>query len=241
MISSAGGVPAARPAHQRVGDGATPIPALQALRIVCLSMKRVRPLLLAHHYLHSVPAGTQIAFGVFLSERMQGALTLGVGPSHAYCLVEGAEPKDCLTLTRLWLSDALPRNSESRVLGVVLRLLKRHTSLKFLLSYADPSRGHVGTIYQATGWAYTGVSNAMPLYDIGDGKARHSRSFSHAYGTHSLKHFKRHGVTVRVVPQTPKHRYVYFLDPAWRARLRIPVPPYPKHVLSDDEGKGEPT
>ena len=72
---------------------------------------------------------------------------------------------------------------------MVLRSLKRHTSLKFLFSYADPAQGHLDTIYQAANWIYTGLSNAMPLYDLGDGRLRHSRSLSHVYGTPSLKHF----------------------------------------------------
>lgn len=114
------------------------------------------------------------------------------------------------------------------MLGIILQALRKHTALKFLLSYADPTQGHVGTVYQATGWLYTGLSEAMPLYDLGDGVARHSRSLSHAYGTHSVKHFLRNGVEVRLVRQAPKHRYVYFLDPAWPQRLRVPILPYPK-------------
>jgi hypothetical protein len=104
------------------------------------------------HYLHSLPGGTCLAFGVFIAGSLLGAMTFGVGPTNAYSLVGGAKPDDCLTLTRLWLSDALPRNSESRVVGIVLRNLKQHTKVKFLVSYADPAQGHLGIIYQATGW-----------------------------------------------------------------------------------------
>ena len=68
----------------------------------------------------------------------------------------------------------------------------------------------------------------MPMYDLGDGRLRHSRSLSHAYGTHSVRHFRDHGTEIRVISQSPKHRYVYFLDAAWRARLKTPVLPYTK-------------
>ena len=153
-----------------------------------------------------------MTFGVFLGQRLLGAIALGVGPFNAHRLVDGAAPADCLTLSRLWLSDELPKNSESRVLGVVVRSLRNHTSLKFLLSYADPAQGHLGTIYQATGWIYTGLSQAMPLYDLGDGRVRHSRSLAHGFGTHSVRHFKAKGISIKVIPQSPKHRYLYFLD-----------------------------
>jgi hypothetical protein len=158
-------------------------------------------LIIEHHYLHSLSGGTCLAFGVFLGNRLQGALTLGVGPTLAYSLVADAAPADCLTLTRLWMSDQLPANSESRVLGIVLRSLRQHTAIKFLVSYADPAQGHIGIIYQATGWLYTGLSEVMPLYDLGDGKLRHSRSLSHAFGTHSVRHFTRHGIAVKLAAQ----------------------------------------
>ena len=182
------------------------------LEPVAVRVSLAKQLVERHHYLHSLPGGTRLAFGVFTSSRLMGAMTLGVGPLNAYALVDGAVPDDCLTLSRLWLADELPRHSESRSIGVVLHSLKRHTNLKFLVSYADPAQGHLGTIYQATGWAYTGLSEAMPMYDIGDGKARHSRSLSHAYGTHSLEHFARRGVRVKLVPQQAKHRYVFLLE-----------------------------
>ena len=91
----------------------------------------------------------------------------------------------------------------------------------------------VFAIYQATGWLYTGMSETMPLYDLGDGVARHSRSFSHAFGSHSLKHFQKHGIDITVIPQGAKHRYVYLLDPSLRDHLTVPVLPYPKKERVD--------
>lgn len=225
---SAGGVIVAQPASQQAGGGATPTPALQSFIVKPIPFIVAKPLLVLEHYLHSFPGGTKLAYGAFAGSRLLGALSLGAGATNAYSLVDSSSPDDCLTLTRLWLSDELPNNSESRFIGVVLRCLKKHTSLKFLVSYADPARGHVGTIYQTTGWVYTGLSQATPLYDIGDGRTRHSRSLSHAFGTHGLAYFKSHGMDVKLVPQQPKHRYVYFLDSSWRSRVKPPVLAYPK-------------
>jgi hypothetical protein len=226
-LQSAGDVAAARSDFHRTEGGVTPTPAPQSLVVRPIGFVVARRLLEREHYLHSFPGGTKLAFGVFLGRRLMGALTLGVGPINSHLLVDGATPDDCLTLTRLWLCDELPRNSESRFIGVVLRSLKNHTSLKFLLAYADPARGHVGTIYQATNWLYTGLSQATPLYDIGDGQQHHSRSLGHVFGSHGLAHLRRQGVQVQLVPQRPKHRYLYFLDSAWRSKVRTPILPYP--------------
>jgi hypothetical protein len=143
-------------------------------------------------------------------------------------LVSGSEARDCLTLTRLWLADDLPRNSESQVIGRTIRELKKGTQIKFLLSYADPSQGHLGTIYQATNWLYTGLSEAMPMFDLGDGIPRHSRSLGHSYGTHSVAYFRVHGIEVSLIEQARKHRYIYFIDLKWKSRLLVPIQPYPK-------------
>ena len=131
-------------------------------------------------------------------------------------------------LARLYLADDLPKNSESRVLGLVIRLLRRHTAVKFLVSYADPAAGHVGTVYQAAGWVYTGTAEAQPLMDLGDGIPRHTRSIASVLGTHSAAYFRRQGMDVHLVATIPKHRYIVFVDPSWRPRLRVPALPYPK-------------
>ncbi len=107
--------------------GSTPSAALQSLIVRPIPLAMAKELLVREHYLRSFPGGTHLAFGVFLGKRLLGGLSLGAGPANAYALVEGAQPQDCLALSRLWLSDELPPNSESRVLGFTLRSLKRHT------------------------------------------------------------------------------------------------------------------
>ncbi len=64
-----------------------------------------------------------------------------------------------LELSRFFLEDWCPANSESRLLGVAAKLLRRMFPwANRLLSYADPLRGHRGTIYKAAGWTMTGVT-----------------------------------------------------------------------------------
>lgn len=220
---------------QERGAGSSPSAALQSLRVQPIPFVAAKKLIVRYHYLQSMPGGTQLAFGVLLDGRLLGAITFGSGPANAFRMVSGVKIDECLTLTRLWLSDELPANSESRVIGISLRALKKHTNIKFLVSYADPTEGHLGTIYQATNWLYTGYSESMPKFDMGDGVIRHSRSLSHAFGSHSLKHFESHGLSVKVVEQPKKHRYIYLLDKSFRDNLNVSVLPYPRHT---GEGSG---
>lgn len=225
---SAGNVNGSIVPTQGARGGSKPTPALHCLAVKPIPPVIAKELIQRNHYLHSLPGGTMLCFGIFLGERLLGAVTLGAGPYQAYHLVGGAEREDCLVLTRLWLSDELPWNAESRVIGIITRLIRHHTDVKFLISYADPAAGHVGTIYQSAGWLYTGLSSVMALYDLGDGIARHSRSVAHDYGSHSIEYLGNRGVTVNLVAQSAKHRYIRFLDETWRCRLSVPILPYPK-------------
>jgi hypothetical protein len=224
----AGGVMVSIVPIQEVGRGSIPTAALHDLRLIPISREDAKKIIVRNHYSHSIPGGTKMCFGIILNGRLLGAMTFGVGPFYGYKLVNGATPDDAITLTRLWLSDELPRNSESKVLGIALRSLKRDTSLKFVIAYSDPAVGHLGIIYQATGWVYTGLSSATPLYDIGDGTLHHSRSLAHELGSHSIRYLTLQGINAKIVPQSAKHRYIYFLDKSWSSRLAVPVLPYPK-------------
>ena len=65
--------------------------------------------------------------------------------------------------------------------------------------------------------------------------ADRSRSVAHAIGTHSNAHFESHGMNVRRVEQSPKHRYVYFLNRGWNSGLNVPVHQYPKVGQGDED------
>lgn len=232
QTARAAGVTGSTVSDQEAGAGSSPSAALhfspKELMIRPVPIAVARKLFERHHYLHSLPGGTHFTFGAFYEERLSGAISFGCGSFNAHRLFEGATRDDVVTLTRLWLSDALGKNAESRVISVSLRALKRHTTLKAVVSYADPVQEHRGTIYQATNWLYLGQTDPTNLLDFGDGRLRHSRTVGSLLGTHSLSHLRDRGVKVNAVPQPGKHRYVYLLDPCWASRLRLDPHPYPK-------------
>ena len=213
---------------REAGPGMSAKARLRQLQVRPIPHGLARAVLLSHHYTRSMPGGTKLTLGVFIGSKLSGAMTFGVGPMNGHMLVDGASRVDCLTLTRLCMWGDLPPNAASRALGMVSRSLRAHTDLRFLITYADPAQGHTGVIYQASNWAYTGLSEPTPLYDLGDGVLRHSRTVGHIYGTHSIRLLRQRGIKVKLLPQPPKHRYIYFLDRRWRKRLRGPEMPYPK-------------
>ena len=187
----------------------------------------IKPLIVEHHYLHCMPSACWRCFGVYVGDQLMGAVVFTAGPRHGHRILSGAKPQQVPVLARLWLSDTLPRNSESRVIAIVIRLLRRDRQWKMLLSYADPAAGHSGIIYRASGWLYLGLGQPSRYLDLGDGNLVHPRTAYGRLGTNSLGHLRRTGVLARNIVQAGKHRFVYILDPAWRWRLRDPVLPYP--------------
>ncbi len=201
---------------------------VKALRVKPVLPSCVRPLILECHYLHNMPAAPRRCFGVYDGDALVGAVVFTTGARQGHRVFAGARTQDVACLARLWLSDALPKNAESRVIGAVLRFLRRNTSWKFLLSYADPAARHIGTIYQATGWFYLGQGKPASYIDLGDGVARHARTVFDRLGSNAVGHLRRTGIPARPLAVEGKHRYGCLLDPAWRWRLRAVPKPYPK-------------
>lgn len=59
-------------------------------------------------------------------------------------------------LRRLCCVDDTPKNAESFFIGKALRWLKKYTDIETVVSYADETQGHKGTIYQAANFKHVG-------------------------------------------------------------------------------------
>lgn len=63
-------------------------------------------------------------------------------------------------LARLWIDDGVPKNAETFLIGKAVRFVTANRiSVKVLVSYADPSAGHSGTIYRASNWTFDGMTD----------------------------------------------------------------------------------
>lgn len=159
-----------------------------------LSFRSAREVVVANHYLHRAPPISH-AFGWEVGGEVVGVCTFGV-PASPH-LVRGVCPQDpslVIELNRVWLSDALPSNSESWFVARALWSLPPH----IVVSYADTAKGHVGVIYRALNFHYAGwtdMDRRTPRFDyIPMDPTRHTRDAS------------RSGVSARV-RRLPKVRY----------------------------------
>ena len=144
------------------------------------------------HYAGRMPS-ISYAYGLYFYDEMVGMVSYGSPASPWLCKgICGEEHKsDVIELNRLVLKDNLP-NEASFLVAKSLKLLPQP---KVVVSYADTAQDHLGIIYQATNFLFTGTTKARTDMAGKDGK-------------HSRHHL---GDRTKRIPRSAKHRYVYFI------------------------------
>ena len=195
--------------------GSTPTSTLHFMRC---GLSSVSGFVRGHHYSHTHPGGIDYCFAITEGQRILGACMFGyiAGNPKAMCVCKGIdEPAKYRELMRLVLLDEVPKNSESKFIGYCLRWLKKNTEIVALVSFADPKFGHVGTVYQATNWIYTGIQKQDRDRLI---LKREDLFGSFEKEIHPKTAYNRNGSSsasalgdIRTEARQPKHRYVYLL------------------------------
>ena len=134
----------------------------------------------AHHYSGTACKNTAISFVVLWNGEVHGALQLGYGvrPDR-----NGGKGSDHYEFDRMWLSDEMPKYSETIVLSLLhLYLRKACPEIKYLVSYADMSMGNMGTIYKAANYRQVGEI-PVDFYLLPDGTRVHPVTMWHRHKT----------------------------------------------------------
>jgi hypothetical protein len=146
-----------------------------------------------------------------------------------------------LELTRLWIKDGTPKNTESYCIAQSFDWLKKNRpEIKVLVSYADPEAGHLGRIYQATNWLFQKVNcegdTFVSLDSPPDCKWIHPRTLVSQYGCRKMEHLKKvlpKPYWIKLMRQ--KFRYLYVLTGKIEKKRIVkslchPTIPYPKEI-----------
>ena len=217
--------------------------------ISTISKDVAKELIIKNHYSHSWTS-CRYAIGLFdndidtntyfNSPELAGVAVLGfpVGRQTVKSITEDLNNDDVLELTRLWLKDEEPKNSESYFIGKIFDWLRKNTNIKVLISYSDPMQNHLGTIYQATNWLYQGNDTMLVksfMHKV-NGKLLHPRTTVAKYGTIKTEELLKIDENYERIEMKKKHRYIYILHKEDRQRiikkLKHPILPYPKDNLN---------
>jgi hypothetical protein len=141
-------------------------PTAKDIRVAPIRAEAANALVRRVHYSWKVVQNSQLHLGVFLDGRLEGAMQFGTSLDKRKLigLVEGTRWNEFIELNRMAFSEALPRNSESRALGVAMRLIRKHyPQLKWVVSFADGTHCGDATIYRASGFVLTGITSLINL------------------------------------------------------------------------------
>lgn len=200
---------------------------LEDYQIKPIPYKLAMEIVIKNHYLHR-KAPCSFAFGLFLDDELKGIVCYGTPSSSTLrkglAGIENAT--NVIELTRLWVDDTVPKNGESFLIGNTLRLVDK----EFIVSYADTEQSHLGIVYQATNWIYTGLSAKRTNYTI-KGNSKHCQTIADKYTSAELREL--HGDDFSLQPRSRKHRYVFINAPKRRKKfllkcLKYKQEPYPK-------------
>ncbi len=184
-----------------------------------------------YHYSHKVVPNSQLHLGCFLDGLLKGVMQFGpsMDKKRLIGLVKGTGWNNFIELNRMAFTDDLPKNSESRCLGIAMRILKREAPhIQWVISFADATLSGHGTIYQASNFVLTGIKKNNSTYQLPGGEVvnRLTASAHRAHlqqGATGSKWITDQGGVV--VPGF-QLRYIYFVDPACRKLLTVPEIPF---------------
>tara|TARA_R100000951_G_C2549816_1_gene152095 strand:- start:45 stop:611 length:567 start_codon:yes stop_codon:yes gene_type:complete len=188
---------------------------MQGLTVKKIDYADTKHMILNIHYAGRMPS-ISYAYGMFAEGVMVGIVTYGSPASPWLCKgVCGEEyRKEVIELNRL----VLLNNNKNEASYLVARSLKMLPKPKIVVSYADTAENHVGFVYQATNFLFTGTTKGRT--DQASANGKHSR---HSLGDRSNR-----------VYRSPKHRYIKFIGSksqkkTYMKALKYCIENYPKN------------
>ena len=153
------------------------------IRIVVCEKKQADEIIIANHYSHKATKNSFLSFLVYYKGVVAGALQVGYGikPRSKGTL----NPDEVREFDRMWLSDDMPKYSETITLSLLHHYLRKvHPEIKYLISYADNSSdvGNEGTIYKAANYKLIDKVKS-DFYILESGERVHPVTMWHRHGT----------------------------------------------------------
>lgn len=198
-----------------------------------ITYQEAYPYIMKKHYAHRMPC-IQYAFGLFKSKEIVGIVTFGTpaSPSLLSGLCGKKYKNIVFELNRLCLKDNILNESSFLISGALKMLPKP----RIVVSFADSEQKHIGYIYQATNFIYTGLSAKRTDWKLKGKENLHGVTIADEFRgkkNRSKLMREKYGDDFYLKDRPRKHRYVYFLGSKKQRKellkaLRYPILSYPK-------------
>lgn len=194
------------------------------------------------HYSRTMPTGKTAKIGVWENDSFVGAVLFSWGSNRHIGSEFGLTMMQACELVRVALM--AHKAQTSRIVAKSINLLKQKSpGVRLVVSLADPYCGHVGTLYQAGNWLYTGYASGdkrVQRYER-NGVIRHWRTVAQELHDKGLTSTEKDASRLGYKPlgHVPKHRYLYPLDRAIRKQIEPLRKPYPKRETCGPSVEGD--
>tara|TARA_R110002126_G_scaffold275387_1_gene420755 strand:+ start:78 stop:749 length:672 start_codon:yes stop_codon:yes gene_type:complete len=201
-------------------------------KVLPINSFEVEPWLLQKHYAKRM-CPISYAFGLYYQEKLIGIVTYGIPSSSSLRMgICGCDYiENVMELNRLCCENQ--PNMASMLVGRSLQMLPKPL---IVVSYADTKQGHVGYVYQATNFIYTGLSAKRTDWKIKGMEHLHGATIADlSRGQENRANWMREkfGDDFYLENRSRKHRYIFLLGnknekKAMSKALKYKVKPYPK-------------
>lgn len=191
------------------------------MKIQLINYLETRDWILNLHYAKRMP-NIQYAYALYEDDdEMIGIITYGQPASPQLCrgICGEGNKSNVIELNRL----VLKYNRKNEASYLIANSLKLLPKPKIVVSYADSKQDHLGIVYQASNFLFTGTTIARTDMAGKDGK-------------HSRHHL---GDTTNRINRSSKHRYVMFIGSKTQKKqflkcLNYKIQEYPKNNIKSD-------
>lgn len=155
------------------------------IKIIRSKKEIVDKIIVKHHYSKKPCKNSFLNFLVYYNNKVEGALQLGYGIRPKKKGIYN--PEQVREFDRMWLSDIMPKFSETITISLLHKYLKKTLpNIKYLISYCDTSVGNTGTIYKAANYKLINKIKA-DFYVLKTGERIHPVTMWHRHKTRAWK------------------------------------------------------
>jgi hypothetical protein len=164
-----------------------------------------------------------VKIGVWENSKFIGCVLFNYGANPNLYKPYNLKQIECCELTRVALKKH--KSEVTKIISIAIKMLKKQSpKLRLIVSFADSNQNHLGIIYQAGNWVYSGIAKSTPQYLVG-GRWIHQRQLgSLGYSAKGVRFPKRKPLD--------KYRYLMPLDKEMRKQIEPLRKPYPKRIES---------
>ena len=179
--------------------------------VVRIDRELAKPFIIKHHYTQAFGKAS-IILGLYKIDHpeLQGVITFGQcsGRLVAQSICEGGNEKNVMEFLRMVVLDDCDCPRTYFMSKAVTILRQKYPAVKCLVTYADQTEGHTGTVYRANSWKHVGQTGAKYHYTL-DGTRYNKRIiWDHAVrlGIKEKEYADTRGYVK--VPELPKLKFV---------------------------------